>query len=257
MCIRLGHIAFALIVASILNLTIAWLCAYYAVPGYRGAIVISADEFDNGAEIVVERDSEIAATTWASFGVTELDYYGAWRIRKESKSFFKKATSDYGYGAKLDRIFSNVRLNNDPSRLINFRFYLNSTVFDRFKHHTRIDAGWPMLSFRGFISGSSLDPNNVKKYLPGQEHTVLAFDRLLSNKTIPRYVSYRPIWFGLIANTLLYASVIIAIMWILIALRSKIRLRCNLCPRCKYPIGVSEVCTECGRALPVEKIGCH
>ncbi len=62
----------------------------------------------------------------------------------------------------------------------------------------------------------------------------------------------RPIWPGFAVNTLFYAG----LLWLLtlipgpFALRRLIRVRRGLCPLCKYPIGVSAVCTECGKELP-------
>ena len=64
-----------------------------------------------------------------------------------------------------------------------------------------------------------------------------------------RPLPYRPLWPGFAVNTLLYA----AILWLLIpgpfALRRFIRRRRGLCPGCGYPMGDSNVCTECGMAL--------
>ena len=59
-----------------------------------------------------------------------------------------------------------------------------------------------------------------------------------------------PILPGFLINTLFYAG----ILWLVIpgpfVLRRLLRVRRGLCPLCKYPIGVSVVCTECGRDLP-------
>ncbi len=65
-----------------------------------------------------------------------------------------------------------------------------------------------------------------------------------------RILPLRPIWSGFAANTLFYAVV----LWLLIcgpfALRRFIRVRRGLCPACAYPRGESDVCSECGKALP-------
>ena len=59
-----------------------------------------------------------------------------------------------------------------------------------------------------------------------------------------------PIWPGFAVNTIFYG----AIIWLLIpgpfALRRLIRRRRGLCPACGYPVGESDVCSECGRDLP-------
>lgn len=70
------------------------------------------------------------------------------------------------------------------------------------------------------------------------------------NPYIPRVLPLRPIWSGFLLNTLIYAVA----LWVLIcgpfALRRFIRVRRGLCPCCRYPIGASPVCSECGKPLP-------
>ncbi len=65
-----------------------------------------------------------------------------------------------------------------------------------------------------------------------------------------RALPLRPIWPGFAVNTALYA----AVLWLLIpgpfALRRFIRVRRGLCHACAYPRGESDVCSECGKALP-------
>jgi hypothetical protein len=55
-----------------------------------------------------------------------------------------------------------------------------------------------------------------------------------------------PIWPGFAINTVFYAGV----LWLLFAgpfaLRRRRRIRRGLCPKCAYPVGTSDVCTECG-----------
>jgi hypothetical protein len=58
------------------------------------------------------------------------------------------------------------------------------------------------------------------------------------------------IWPGFAINTVFYA----AILWLLFAapgfVRRRIRIKRGRCPACGYPIGSSDVCTECGAVLP-------
>jgi hypothetical protein len=57
------------------------------------------------------------------------------------------------------------------------------------------------------------------------------------------------LWPGFVINTVFYA----AILWLLFAfpfvLRRCRRIKRGLCPACAYPIGTSDVCTECGKAV--------
>jgi len=62
-----------------------------------------------------------------------------------------------------------------------------------------------------------------------------------------------PLWPGFAINTLFYA----AILWLLFLapfrIRRAVRIRRGRCPKCAYPVGVSPVCTECGRELREDK----
>ena len=73
-----------------------------------------------------------------------------------------------------------------------------------------------------------------------------AWGRLGGDTPLP----LRPIWPGFAINTLFYAT----LLWLLIpapfALRRFLRLKRGLCPKCAYPMGESEVCSECGCELP-------
>ena len=61
-----------------------------------------------------------------------------------------------------------------------------------------------------------------------------------------RVLPLRPLWPGFAVNTLFYA----ALLWSPFVLRRFIRVRRGLCPACAYPRGESDVCSECGKALP-------
>jgi formylglycine-generating enzyme len=63
------------------------------------------------------------------------------------------------------------------------------------------------------------------------------------------FLPLRPIWPGFAINTLFYA----AILWLLFAapfaLRRRRRIKRGLCPKCAYPLGTSDTCTECGTTV--------
>jgi hypothetical protein len=119
-----------------------------------------------------------------------------------------------------------------------------------------IDArGWPALSMRSTIcrhawkkTASGWDdceeilggvaladwPNRSRHHAPYGHHRLLPL---------------HPIWPGFAINTLCYAGILWA-GWLLFAapfaLRRRRRIRRGLCPACAYPVGASNVCTECG-----------
>ena len=62
-----------------------------------------------------------------------------------------------------------------------------------------------------------------------------------------------PLWLGFAIHTIFYA----AILWLPIygsfVLRRFIRVKRGLCPKCAYPRGESDVCSECGMVIPSHK----
>jgi hypothetical protein len=68
-------------------------------------------------------------------------------------------------------------------------------------------------------------------------------------------VPLRPIWPGFAINTLFYA----AILWLLfaapLAFRRRRRIKRGLCPACAYPVGASDLCTECGKPVTPRRVG--
>ena len=63
-------------------------------------------------------------------------------------------------------------------------------------------------------------------------------------------VPARPLWPGFTVNTLFYAATLWMLGYSVHALRRLIRVKRALCPACAYPRGESDVCSECGKALP-------
>ena len=103
--------------------------------------------------------------------------------------------------------------------------------------------GYPLLAFTG-----------ATRYTVTWSPRTLRVDSLdcYELRSLPRPIllPFRPIWSGFTVNTIFYA----AILWLLIpgpfVLRRFIRVRRSLCPACAYPMGESAVCSECGRGLP-------
>jgi hypothetical protein len=86
----------------------------------------------------------------------------------------------------------------------------------------------------------------------GDEHrNAVSLDRprLLGGSSF-RMLAWNPLWPGFAINTIFYA----AILWMLFAapfaLRRRRRIKRGLCPKCAYPVGARDVCTECGASLP-------
>jgi hypothetical protein len=113
---------------------------------------------------------------------------------------------------------------------------------DRFRE---VLAGWPALSLRGYRElaiDSNVDVTKGLFRLPGMDTSPGVWNEFPT----------LPLWPGFAMNTLFYC----AMLWLLFVapwlpghLRRNIRARRGQCPACAYPIGVSDVCTECGAAV--------
>jgi hypothetical protein len=123
-----------------------------------------------------------------------------------------------------------------------------------------VRAGWPVGGM--YCDGHSDTPearggHRDFKWTWGAESPVWLCPRDLScNFAIETFrppIPLRPLWPGFAINTLFYA----AILWLLFAapfaLRRRRRIARGLCPACAYPVGVSPVCTECGRPVPANR----
>jgi hypothetical protein len=103
-----------------------------------------------------------------------------------------------------------------------------------------IDAGWPLYSLHGEVVRNG-------KHSVHHSCTTVPF-RIARTDVLP----FGLLWPGFAINTLFYA----AILWLLFAapfaLRRRRRINRGLCPACAYPVGDSEVCTECGKPHTVK-----
>ena len=123
-----------------------------------------------------------------------------------------------------------------------------------------ISAGWPLFSLRGFEW--TYHPVGDRTIAPKTSwRMALHIDRNPPRKwSSPEWTSpsaalclesipLELLPMGFAVNTIVYA----AILWLLFAapfaLRRRIRARRGQCPACAYPIGTSNVCTECGKAV--------
>ena len=100
-----------------------------------------------------------------------------------------------------------------------------------------LTTGWPFRTLRG----GHLLAAGRKEYI----HGLLLPLGMFPGPLLP----LQPLLLGIGANTLLYSGIIWVCRQRQIAFRSKLRLKRGLCPNCRYPIGKSPKCSECGEAL--------
>lgn len=123
------------------------------------------------------------------------------------------------------------------------------------KYHERA-TGWPMLSLRYWWlmpagwephwSNSAVDPTI-------ESGGLVRVPRRFLPRGNRNDLPYLPIWPGFIFNAAFYAIILWMVFQSPFVLRRMVRRRRNLCPACAYPIGISNVCTECGGEVHQQK----
>ncbi len=237
---RCTKITALLLVGAMLNIGVAWACAAFSLPAFQAATVLTAGEFDPGGRVCERRDHSLAAGHWQGFGITEYDVYGPWDWPPEGADL--SMWIDAGELAEqVESIIRDTVLKPDARAELGLRRQLHGISPESIK--LRTDAGWPFRSLRGYLAGS--------------QGPWLAIGGVEIDKPLPDFrgrqcLPFMPIWPGFLANTVLYAGLAWLLTCSLLFTRQRLRLRGGRCPTCRYPIGASEVCTECGAALPAQ-----
>ncbi len=144
---------------------------------------------------------------------------------------------------RSDLFFFNGLEVTQPGRYI---LWLNATEVDSRGVDSAVPlyyesyAGWPAMSLGGTARMTERGLHSpFLFYLPEG----------LRERVEYIVVPLRPQWPGFAINTILYGGV----PWLLVCgpfeLRRYRRRKRGLCVYCAYPIGASNVCTECGRAI--------
>jgi hypothetical protein len=100
-----------------------------------------------------------------------------------------------------------------------------------------IESGWPISCMQGVCWGPATVPMQFSRALP------------INLGILQSILPLSPMPLGYLVNTVVLGS----LLWIGCALpwklRGMLRNRRNQCPACAYPVGTSNVCTECGHAF--------
>ena len=130
----------------------------------------------------------------------------------------------------------------------------NASMPFPFPSKTAIAHGWPlrsMMRLSYLLDLDKIDLYDTELYslnwsapdwLRGERRFDISPDR-------STYLPLKIIWLGFIANTLLYSLAPFLIFILKFKLRGFLRFKRKQCTKCGYPIGQSEVCTECGAQL--------
>jgi hypothetical protein len=120
----------------------------------------------------------------------------------------------------------------------------------------RVAAGWPARSLRGWGPASAwLEPKMGSRIATTRQgEGAIVKVRRFGGQDIIYLLPWKPIWPGFAINTLFYATMLWALCAVPLALRRRGRMKRGLCPACGYPIGASELCTECGKPVTRDRM---
>jgi len=220
---RLLIAAIFLLAGAVVNVAVAWGCAVFIDP--------------TGAPSEVGATQGLAGQLWF---IHKHDRGSAVRIRALRVSGrLDEVDEIFLIGASLVPSWSNLSARLDQQRASEGG---HTKPFERIA-----DAyGWPILSM---WCGFGWDHLHWPKVLMDPHWcAILVMPRPSPDKWRSlRALPLRPIWPGFAINTILYAT----FLWLLIPgpvlLRRFIRVKRGRCPACAYPVGESDVCSECGR----------
>jgi len=202
-----------LTIGLIANVLSAWACAMWSQPTGSDAIWLAGvrrEFFEKSPATYTSRPSDCL---FVAYG-----YYGA--------------------GAQFLDIASD-----EPIKLLGPANHPNPRL-------DMVRAGWPWIAFEGWLE------RDASRILPAafppkyhfaivDKKRMVRADRISMERMIPLH----PLWPGLAMNWAFWAGAIWVVWFMVVMLRRLIRRWRRQCASCGYPVGVSAVCTECGRPI--------
>jgi hypothetical protein len=223
---RLTKLIVFLLLGAIVNVAVAW------------GLALRAQEYPLSSHRVA------SWTTWYSSGVI---HYGIQCQRGDVMSR-EKYQSDlkFSLANNLDHGFVEHLLlpeSSEAARVRSIRIRSSDPlVID-------VHCGWPMRSIRCEIHYSSTASVNGNVIDPGKVR--MAYVSAVQ-AGMPVVFPLLPLWPGFAVNTIFYGAILWGV-WMLFVVPGVVkrhrRRKRGLCPACAYPVGASQVCTECGKPL--------
>jgi hypothetical protein len=114
------------------------------------------------------------------------------------------------------------------------------------------ECGWPLIAVKGLVALAS--PMCDRDLVNDCDQAAFVYVREVSGALAihrgrgdQRIIPLRPVWTGVVGNSLLFAAVLWLFMWAVRSLRSRLRKQRGECPACGHDLrGYSGTCPECG-----------
>ncbi len=207
-----------LLLGAAVNVAVAWGCALF----YSSEHLVpnsTAELFDGTHGLSDERKLQLARAALQGRSVQLTDIHGS----RMGSGYFEVHVLYVSIGSP-----SNSQ--NEPA--------VTMQVWAR-------QSGWPMPCLWSFCTSVGLDQVVLHSSFRAPDWISPTIDGSKVNRHLPT----QPMWSSFAINTVLFGF----ILWLLFAapfaLRRWRRVRRGMCPKCAYPVGESDVCTECGRAV--------
>jgi hypothetical protein len=219
---RLLKLALFLLLGAIINVAVAWGCAWQC--GTRGV-------------------GQPSPARLASPAVQAWEAHTADLVESASQS------GQFLYAEDLDALGVRRRVSHES--------LISGGAFHALREETAFfistDAGWPCYCLRGYQllkTDMAWSPSNWNCSNGIEVPSRVVNGEVLVHPVLPTVI--RPLSF--MCNTILYAAMFWALFGGPFALRRHSRVRRNLCPHCAYPVGTNDVCTECGKAVKAKRV---
>lgn len=257
------RIALFLVLGGLVNVAVAWSCAYFV-----GTWEVEYYHYQVQGSWNIKNE-QYRGTVWSFSGVGSRSWY-----LPLNNPYYEEdwVTTD---GSDVFPRWSRLPSPSMPSRVEEFGSF--ETPFQIYDYYMYEQAhGWPLLTAHCDWLSTHVDvmPRLSVSYLffrkdelrggldlriLGESKSSLSFplrppderEGWYFNHSVNRDIvlPFHPIWSGLILNTLFYAVLIWGVVSGPGAARRAFRKHRNRCPACGYPIGTSIICTECGCQL--------
>ncbi|MFT3685983.1 MAG: hypothetical protein QM783_13860 [Phycisphaerales bacterium] len=217
-----------LVLGAIVNVLVAMACARW-----DSAVTSRSERSDDPVDLPVDADGFLDAPTTPNqqlHRLTELSAtrttvtYMGWHQDAQWKTLLTRVHVQVRFGFPFRSLQYVGRSSQDPKTL----------CIDSWR-----EEGWrgglPLaVRQRSRLSSPFFSRGGVVYFRPDLEGVVYPLD---------------PIGIGFVANTLIYAAMLWLPVLALDMVRRRRRRSRGLCERCKYPVGASAVCSECGAAV--------